>query len=37
VVVSTAAPTTPKLRLKSDAELAAQVAKELSVRPEQNA
>jgi len=35
VVVSTAAPTTPKLRLKSDAELAAQVAKELSVRPEQ--
>jgi uncharacterized protein len=34
-VVSTAAPAAPKLRLKSDAELAAQVAKELSVRPEQ--
>lgn len=35
VVVSTAAPAAPKLRLKSDAELIAQIAKELSVRPEQ--
>lgn len=35
VVISTAVPAAPKLRLKSDAELFAQVAKELSVRPEQ--
>lgn len=35
VVISTAVPAAPKLRLKSDTELAAQVAKELSVRPEQ--
>lgn len=35
VVVSTAAPAAPKLRLKSDAELIAQIAKELTVRPEQ--
>ncbi|MBC7752362.1 MAG: RNA-binding transcriptional accessory protein [Candidatus Saccharibacteria bacterium] len=35
VVISTAVPAAPKLRLKSDAELIAQIAKELSVRPEQ--
>ncbi len=35
VVTSSAPPPAPKLRLTSDAELIAQIAKELSVRPEQ--